>query len=337
MKIIYYVHDLHFPLREGIRKQAWWMAQAMLGQGHVVEILSTSSRSNPSKKIIKEGIPITYIKPWRATRLQADIIHYMIHPTPMIVPFMLLTKARAQYLTIHDGALNWFWKRIWWPFLSPLIKAKIKAISVQTDYQERLLQKSGLKLPSVKINPLLSSQSLPRKKKGQKNKIPTLLFMSHLHPSKGILEVLQAFLLLRQKVPRLQLVIADSGITQNNHIYQFIQKINRGDIILKKVVNPEEELSRAWIYLYPLNTARETFSIPLSLIEALQTGTSYISTQVGGIPEFFDQRALVPPKNHRLLAEKILELLQKPKFYPLKKEIKNEEVVEAHLQLYTTN
>src|SRR3990167_5059882 len=101
MKIIYYVHDLHFPLREGIRKQAWWLAQAMQKEGHQVEILSTATTN---KKIIKEGIIITYTKLWRikaARKLSADVIHYLIHPTPMIVPFMLLAKAKAQYLTIH--------------------------------------------------------------------------------------------------------------------------------------------------------------------------------------------------------------------------------------------
>ena len=62
MKIIYYVHDLHFPLLEGIRKQAWWLAKAMQKEGHEVEIISTAP---VNKKIIKEGIPIVYTKPWR--------------------------------------------------------------------------------------------------------------------------------------------------------------------------------------------------------------------------------------------------------------------------------
>ena len=334
MKIVYYVHDLHFPLREGIRKQAWWLAQAIQKEGHEVEIISTAPIN---KKIIREGIPITYTKPWRirlARELQADIIHYLIHPTPMIIPFLLFSKAKAQYLTIHDGALNLFWKRIWWPFLSPIINAKIKKVSVQTDYQMKLLKKSSLKISAGKIAPLLPEFG-QNNTKTNRNKVPTLLFMSHLHPSKGIYEVLKAFTVVRKKVPQLQLVIADSGITQNKNIYKYIQKINQEDIILKKTVIPKEELSKAWIYLYPLNTARETFSIPLSLIESIQTKTPYISTNVGGIPEYFGSGSLIPPRNPELLAEKILELIKKPKIHLLKKDIRNEEVIKEHLQLYS--
>ena len=190
MKIVYYVHSLHFPLREGIRKQAWWTAQAMQQQGHEVEILSTATCN---KKIVREGIPITYIKLWRTKKIKADIVHYMIHPTPMIVPFLLLTKAKTQFLTIHDGALNCFWKRIWWLFLSPIINAKIDRVIVQTEYQQSLLQKTSLKVPAVKIPPIMSPFPFHRKMK--KNKTPTLLFMSHLHESKGIREVLKAFLI----------------------------------------------------------------------------------------------------------------------------------------------
>ena len=336
MKIIYYVHDLHFPLREGIRKQAWWLALAMKKEGHAVEILSTSSNIRKTKRIIKEKIPITYIKPWRLHSVRADIIHYLIHPTPMIVPFILAAKTRKQFMTIHDGALNWCWKRVWWPFLSPLINAKIDTITVQTDYQKKLLQKADFEVPIVKIDPLLPQRLQKKLKSNQKNKVPTLLFMSHLHPSKGIREVLKAFTIVRRKISKAQLVIADSGITKHKIIYKHIQKMNRGDIILKNIVVPEEELSKTWIYLYPLNTARETFSIPLSLIEAIQTKTPYISTKVGGIPEYFDSRTLVPPRNPESLAEKILELIRKPIVYPLKKEMSNEEVIKKHLKLYAS-
>ena len=336
MKIIYYVHDLQFPLREGIRKQAWWLAQAMQKEGHQVEIISTS---NYNAKIMREGIPVTYTKPWKiksARKISVDVIHYLIHPTPMIVPFLLFAKTKAQYLTIHDGALNLFWKRIWWPLLSPIINRKIKKITVQTEYQLGLLQKSLLQIPFIKIAPLLPPPQ--QKEKGiKKNKIPTLLFMSHLHSSKGINEVLKAFQIVRSKLSKVQLVIADSGITKNKVIYRYLQKINHGDIILKKVVIPEEELAQAWIYLYPLTTPRETFSVPLSLVEAIKAGRPYLSTNVGGIPEFFDQNSLIPPQNAELLAQKILELIKKPIVYPLKKEINPKEVITDHLQLYAGN
>ena len=110
MKITYYVHDLEFPLREGVRKQAWWLAQAMKQKGHYVEIVSTSKRN---ETLFKDGIKITYGGPFSIRKVKTDIMHYISHPSPLILPLLLYTRASKKIMTMFDGYLNGFRKKPW--------------------------------------------------------------------------------------------------------------------------------------------------------------------------------------------------------------------------------
>jgi len=332
MRITYYVYDLAFPLVEGVRKQAWMLATAMQNQGHQVTILSTSPKNKRRRRtMVREGITIRYGSPWQISRCKTEVLHYISHPSPLILPLLLRAKAKKQIMTIYDGALNGFWKRWWDCILNSLVKEKVSLVTLQTNFQKRIFYKTRLRtIPVAQVNPLIPI--LKRLK--PKDKKPTLLFMSHLSPSKGIREVLLAFYLARKEIKNLRLVICNSKI-QRNRYGELIRKINRSDIILKEKVNPAEELSKAWIYLYPLRRAQETFSIPLSLIEAAQVGTPYISTKVGAIPEYFPEEYLVSPGDVIELHRKIIELLKKKKHnLKMKKEINNKEVVAQFLQLY---
>ena len=121
-------------------------------------------------------------------------------------------------------------------------------------------------------------------------------------------------------------------MTKKSDIYKKIKEEN--GIILKKVVNAQEELSKAWIYLYPIRSARETFSVPLSLIEAIQVGTPYITTNVGGVLEYFDEIHAVPAGDAGELVGKIEEFISKPIVLPLRKKIDYKKTAEEYMKLY---
>ena len=330
LKIIYYVHNLEFPLREGVRKQAWWLAKLMKEQGHNVEIICTRKKSKLTNKITKDNIPITYGSPLQISKVEADIIHYITHPTPLIIPLLLRAKVNKSILTMFDGHLNEFWKRPWTPILNFLINKKVNHITLQTEFQKNLYKETKLTPKTTQNFPFLKrfSRTFP------KSTTPTLLFMTHMLESKGIHDVLDSFVIARKSLSNLKLIIADSGMTKNKEIYKKINNINQGDIILKKVVNPQDEMSKAWVYLYPIQTAKETFSIPLSLIEARDTKTEFISTIVGALPEFFNRDSLVPPKNPEELAKKIIHKISSREKTKLKLSWNNQQVLEKFKELY---
>jgi len=339
MKITYYVHDLSFPLVEGVRKQAWWMALEMKKRGHPVEIVTTSSKKGME---IREGIPIRYGNPLSISSVNTGVMHYISHPSPLILPLLIRTKARTRIMTFFDGGLNGFWKRSWYSFLSKVILRKIDIITLQTNYQQRLMTNTKLRQIPRKIIPPLFPKYIKRKllKPNQNNF--NLLFMSHLSQSKGILDVLRSFEIVRARIKGIQLILCDSGIRKNSKIRTLIQKLNRDDILIKGKVNPEEELAKATVYLYPVREAQETFSVPLSLIEASQMGTPYLSTTVGGIPEYFPKKALVPPSHPALLAEKIISVIksnpnQNRRVFETKyshPERNNQKVIEQFIKIY---
>ena len=330
MKITYYIHDLEFPLVEGVRKQAWWMAQEMKKKGHEVEILSTSKRK---ERVEKEAIKIKYGSALDISKLcKTDLLHYVSHPSPLIVPLLLRAKAKVQVITPFDGGLNGFWKRSWDFLVSSLVLRRVSRVTLQTKYQFNLLQKTRLKIIQTKIIPPLISNL---KASAKKSVEPTLLFMSHLSIEKGIGDVLKAFAIVREQKKGVKLIICDSGLKKNSFYYKEIKKINREDIIIKGKVDPQEELSKAWIYLYPIHKAQETFSVPLSLIEAMQVNTKYISTNVGGLAQYFPEEYLIAPKRSDLLAAKIIEMLSpKSKILPLIQKIDNKKTIQELERLY---
>ena len=334
MRITYYVHDLSFPLVEGVRQQAWMLASAMQKQGHQVTIISTSSKKNNRRTMVKEGITIRYGNPFSISKCKTDLLHYISHPSPLIIPLLYRAKAKRQIMTMYDGALNGFWKR-WWDFItSSLVEKKVDTVTLQTDFQRKILQKTRLKkMPLREIPPLIPLF----KRTAKREKDPTLLFMSHLSKYKGIEEVLLSFSQARKEIKNLRLVICNSHI-QKNKYHGLLKKMNKGDIIIKEKVNSQEELSKAWLYLYPIRKAQETFSIPLSLIEASQVGTPYISTAVGAIPEYFPEEYLVTSGNAPELSQRIVELLsQKKHDLKLKKRIDNKNTIAEFLKLYQNN
>ena len=324
MRITYYVHDLEFPLREGVRKQAWWLAQAMKKRGHDVSIVSTSHRRGT---VVVEGIPITYGNIFGICRIQTDVLHYISHPSPLILPSLLFARAKVSVMTMFDGELNGFFKRPWAFALSLLVTKKIKKITLQTQYQKRALEKTRVRVPVMLVDPIIPMLQ----RKGRRSKHPSLLFMSHLYPSKGIAETLEAYRLARKEIPELTLTVANSAI---RHYGEKMRELNEDDVDVKRIVDPATELSKAWVYLYPILEAQETFSVPLSLIEAIQVRTPWISTRVGGIADYFDGKCLVAPGSAAELKDKIIEFVRRPYVGRLKRKISNERVIAHFEEIY---
>ncbi|MBI2573110.1 glycosyltransferase family 4 protein [Candidatus Woesearchaeota archaeon] len=326
MKITYYVHDLSFPLAEGIRKQAWWMAQAMRKEGHEIEIISTSRKN---MTLAREGITVRYIKSFHSIEVNTDIMHYLSHPSPLFLRLVQRVNAKKQILTFFDGNCNGFWQRLWTPLLLPSFQNRIDHITYQTKYQQDVLEKTPFKdIAKTRIAPLIPNY----KRSASRSLVPSLLFMSHLSPYKGIQDVLDAFEKVRKNIPDLTLTICDSSIKTNTKYHRRIKRT--AGITFKGKVDSQEELSKAWIYLYPVHGAQETFSVPISLIESIQVGTAFISTKVGGVAEYFPEKFLIDPQNPDQLAHKIMTLLTTTSIPKMKRKIDNKETIKAFKKIY---
>ena len=298
-----FVDTFEFPLREALRKQVWWKAQEKKKNFEVEIVVFHSCK----KSIVYEGIKIHFVDKNRVSsyQIKADFIDYIISIVELRSIMAFLSNGEKT-LTICDGyplgENKTFLRKIVLKFL-PYI---FKDIYVFSDYQKSLLGISTI----MKTSPLLPNI---KKKKVKKYKNPTLLYMGHLSYFKGVDTLLASYKLLKEEIDNLDLIIANNMVRGDNKLLQEVEKLKQqypNNIILKGVIDPIEELSKAWIYIYPFTKPGGTMSYALSLYESQQCGTPFIACNVGANEEFFGKDNLIQPNSVSEMINKIKEILQ---------------------------
>lgn len=151
------------------------------------------------------------------------------------------------------------------------------------------------------------------------NKIPHLLFLSNLLESKGVLVLLDACKILKNRGYRF---VCDfvGGETVEIDTQRFAcevenRKLNRFVIYQGRKYGDEKEtfFENADIFVFPTYYYNECF--PLVLLEAMQHGVACISTHEGGITDIIDDGKtgfFVDRQNPELLADKLETLITTP-------------------------
>jgi N-acetyl-alpha-D-glucosaminyl L-malate synthase BshA len=108
-----------------------------------------------------------------------------------------------------------------------------------------------------------------------------LMHISNFRKVKRIEDVIKVFDQVRKKIPAKLLLIGDGP--ERTHIERLCRELNTCDDVklLGKVVNPEEHLLLADLFLLP----SETESFGLAALEAMASHVPVISSNTGGIPE----------------------------------------------------
>jgi len=148
------------------------------------------------------------------------------------------------------------------------------------------LNSIGCETPYSLETTILSAELLRSdKKKFNKNKF-TILFLARLEKTKGIIEALEIYSKLKVKYKHIEFLIAGNGAA-----YKEVEKIilaeNLKDIYLLGDVRGEikkEIFSKASVYLFPSYFE----GMPNSILESMGMGVPVITTDVGGIPDFFE-------------------------------------------------
>jgi N-acetyl-alpha-D-glucosaminyl L-malate synthase BshA len=108
-----------------------------------------------------------------------------------------------------------------------------------------------------------------------------LMHISNFRKVKRIEDVIRVFDKVRKKIPAKLLLIGDGP--ERTHIERLCRELNTCDDVklLGKVVNPEEHLLLADLFLLP----SETESFGLAALEAMASHVPVVSSNTGGIPE----------------------------------------------------
>ena len=158
-------------------------------------------------------------------------------------------------------------------------------------------------------------------KKALKNEKSTvhLLFLSNLIKSKGVFILLKACKILKERGLNFHctFVGGEGDVT----VQEFEHRVDEWS--LQKVATyagkkygeeKERILESSDIFVFPTFYPKECF--PLVLLEAMQASLPLVSTKEGGIPEIIEDGKngyIVPPKDQKILADKLETLIEDKK------------------------
>jgi phosphatidylinositol alpha-mannosyltransferase len=143
---------------------------------------------------------------------------------------------------------------------------------------------------------------------------PNILFLGRLEPRKGLLHLLKAFRLVRKAGSDCRLLVAGAGPLEREARRYVMTRRLQGVEFLGRVSDQEKvQLFRtADVFVAPA-TGRESFGIVL--LEAMASGTAIVCSDIHGykgVVRRDEQALLVPPGDHRAMAEAILRLVADP-------------------------
>ena len=139
---------------------------------------------------------------------------------------------------------------------------------------------------------------------------PYLLYLGALDFRKGVVDIIDAFEILKPRFKEIKLVLAGELKTEVKPIHdRLVNCCYNDDIILPGFVNDNQKralLSSASVFLFP--SEYEGFGLPV--LEAMACGSPVITTDVSSLPEVGgDAVVYISPKNPEQLAFEIERLL----------------------------
>jgi phosphatidylinositol alpha-mannosyltransferase len=140
---------------------------------------------------------------------------------------------------------------------------------------------------------------------------PTLLFVGRIEARKGIPYLLQAYKLVKARVPESRLVIVGEGGLRREYM-KLAEKLELRDVHFEGFV-PAEDLpsyyQRADVFCSP-STVNESFGI--TLLEAMASRAPAVATSINGSNTLGEDGVtglIVPPKDPPMMAHAVLRLL----------------------------
>ena len=298
--IITNLESFNFPLHEATRKQVWWKAMEKQNLGFQVEIVLLS---NEYREIIEKNVKIRFVNPnlW-SLLLKGDIFHVMTGSVSLWLLYSVLWIGKKQ-ITLMDGDMLGYKYQKLRGVLAKCLPLFFRDIIVYSKYQKTRLKLGESCKVEMPILPIISVDS-----NFKRSVMPSPLYMGHLSYFKGVDTILLAFKKLIIDFPDLTWVIANNGIRGDKSLIDEVLILKNSypdNIVIKGIVDPIEELSRAWIYLYPFKEAIGTMAFALSLYEAERCNTPYVACDVGANKEFFNPDYLIDVDNSEAMIEKI--------------------------------
>lgn len=249
-------------------------------------------------------------------KLDADLVHYAMTQQPVLYK-------RRSITTIHDLTTVRFKNpaknRLVFKSKQEIYKRVIKKVAQKSDYvitPSRYVKQDVAQYAKISPDKILvtyeaadriaaPAQAVPRLKDKQ-----FLMYVGRATPHKNLKRLVEAFVLLKKKHPKLMLALAGRMDDNYRHLEAIVTKKRMADSIVFTDHVSEGELK--WLYqntaAYVFPSLSEGFGLPG--LEAMIHGAPVISSDATCLPEIYGDAAhYFDPKNTFDMASKISNVL----------------------------
>lgn len=210
-------------------------------------------------------------------------------------------------------------------YLHPVWKRADLVLAMSKDMSEDLVR---LGCPDEKIRIHYYGIDLTRFEYVQRDSMATpvrILFVGSLSERKGVEDILRAFARIASRRSQVELRFVGSGPlrTTLEHLTRALDLETRVSFAgFVRHENLKDELSQAHIFCHPSRTLenRSKEGIPGTIVEAMATGLSVVTTRHAGIPEMVrdgEDGFVVAERDVNAIAQALLILVDKPELRAL--------------------
>ncbi len=252
---------------------------------------------------------------------QHDVVHLNLAATPMLplVRAMLLcfsgrAAGCAVVLHLHTGEIPACLERRRYRRLFRLVMRLVDVMIVVSRDAEKAVRALGGEVVRMENGVPVASYEV-----GPKEEPPLITFVGTVCERKGVVELHDALLEVRQELPQLpfRLLIVGDSKQEGPGVFQRMRRLYDDvdfDVKFTGSVDPamvRDILSRSSMFCLP--SYSEGF--PIALLEAMAAGAAIIASNVGDVASMLDGGAagvLVPPRVTGALADAVSNLLLHP-------------------------
>ncbi|PKN92344.1 MAG: hypothetical protein CVU44_14485 [Chloroflexi bacterium HGW-Chloroflexi-6] len=145
----------------------------------------------------------------------------------------------------------------------------------------------------------------------------SLLFLTRVVLEKGIIELIDAYLLLQKEIANLKLRIVGADTLDTPYVKKYLQNVDKNNLV--EYIGPvndqqkHKEYLESDIFVFPTYVEDQSYAV----MEAMSYGLPVIASNVGGVPSLIAHEQngyLVIPKNVDSLREGIRRVISEPNF-----------------------
>jgi glycosyltransferase involved in cell wall biosynthesis len=260
-------------------------------EGAAVELVRTNAPYRPAWIADYKGVRalfrlIPYAKALVACAGRVDVLHIMANSGwswhLYAMPAIWIGRLRGVRVVVsyHGGEAEAFLERS-----GRLVRAtlgKVDALTVPSGFLRDVFRRFGIEasiLPNVvdlaRFFPVERERAAPRA-------AFRVLVARHLEPVYDIPTALRAFAALRARVPNAELVVAGSGPLRTE-LEQLARDLGVGASVCFTGQLDRDQMARAYRDADAVLNSSSVDNAPISILEAMASGTPVVSTRVGGV------------------------------------------------------